>query len=133
MANALLVLLPPTLRLHPSSLIVVLCLVGPLVAADARAQASPTPKPTAVLQSISLSPATHQRVVGQIQTYVATGFYSDGSQKNLTQILTYSSTDLNVALALNTAGNKSQVQAVGVGTTTISGFESNTGISTTDS
>jgi len=97
---------------------------------DAWAQ---TPVPTPVLQSIALAPATHQRVVGQIQTYVATGTYSDASTKLVTQKLVYSSSDLNVAVALNDPVSKSQVQAVAAGTATISAMDPSSGISTTDS
>ncbi len=130
MANALLDRLQPPLRRRPSLPTLVTCLVGLLRAGGAWAQ---TPIATPVLRSLTLSPATHQRVVGQIQTYVATGHYSDASTENLTQQVIYSSSDLNVAVATNDPSSHSEVEAIGPGTTTISALEPLTGISTTES
>jgi hypothetical protein len=116
----------PTTKL----ILIAAVLLGTSLAGGASAQ---TPVPTPILRSIALTPATHTRAVGQIQTYVATGTYSDGSTKNLTQRLIYSSSDLNVAIATNEPGNQSKVDPVGPGTTTISGVEPGSGITTTAS
>jgi hypothetical protein len=80
----------------------------------------PTATATPVLVSVTLAPATAKRNAGQTQNFTTTGTYSDGSQKNLTQVVTYASSDPNVAQAPNEAGNKGKVLAVGAGVATIS-------------
>jgi len=84
------------------------------------------------LQSITLKPADKNAVVGDLITYTATGNLSDGNTKNLTQKVDYDSSNKSVAILTNAQGNKSQVQAVGVGTTIISAQDPVTGIKTTD-
>jgi hypothetical protein len=51
----------------------------------------------AVLQSISVTPSTASIAVGQPQQFTATGFYNDGSQKDLTASATWSSSNPKVA------------------------------------
>src|SRR5262249_23498129 len=71
---------------------------------------------------------------GGFQAFTATGTYSDFTTKNLTQRVDYTSSNPAVAEAPNdTTGNKGRVNAVGVGTATISATDSLTGISTTTS
>ena len=95
-----------------------------------------TPVPTATatpsLVSLTLAPATAKRNVGQTQNFTATGFYSDGSQKNLTQLVTYVSSAPNVVQAPNEVGNKGKVVAVGAGVATVSATHPS-GVSTTTS
>ena len=83
------------------------------------------------LVSITLKPLDKNAAVGDTITYTATGNLSDGNTKNLTQKVVYASSDTSVAVAPNTAGNKSQIQAVGVGVTTITATDPVTEISTT--
>jgi trimeric autotransporter adhesin len=85
------------------------------------------------LESITLAPLTATRAVGEVQHYTATGHYTGGATKNLTQSVDYDSSDPTVALAANPAGDKSRINAVGPGTATISATEPTSGISTTDS
>ncbi|MCC6848837.1 MAG: Ig-like domain-containing protein [Deltaproteobacteria bacterium] len=96
---------------------------------------SPTPTVTAtpVLVSLALSPASTKRGVGAAQNFVATGTLSDGTTKNLTQRVTYTSSDPAVAAAPNEAANRGRVVAVGVGTATISAVDDATGVGTTAS
>lgn len=93
---------------------------------------SPTPTVTAtpVLVSLALSPTSTKRGIGTAQNFVATGTFSDGSTKNLTQRATYTSSDPNVASAPNDPTNRGRVVAVGVGIAIISAVDDATGIGT---
>jgi hypothetical protein len=83
------------------------------------------------LVSIVLKPLDKNAAVGEFVIYTATGNLSDGNTKNLTQKVTYASSDTSVATCPNETGNKSRCQAVGVGVTTISATDPVTAISTT--
>jgi hypothetical protein len=83
------------------------------------------------LVGIVLKPLEKNAEVGDTITYTATGNLSDGNTKNLTQKVVYSSSDTSVAVCPNADGNKSQVQAVGIGVATITAKEPVTGIATT--
>ncbi len=85
------------------------------------------------LEAITLTPTTATRNVGQVQNYTATGHYGGGGTKNITQDVDYASSDANVAIATNLAGNKSRVEAVGSGTATISATDPATGVTSTTS
>ncbi len=89
------------------------------------------------LLSISLSPTSATRAVGELQNFTATGHYEGGGTLNLTQQVVYVSSDPGVVAAPNTAGNKSRVDMVAPGTATISAtyIDPNTqlSVSTTDS
>src|SRR6185369_5092813 len=76
---------------------------------------SPTPTATAtpVLVSIALAPASTRKGLGTTQFFTATGTFSDGSTKNLTQRCDYASSAPTVAQAPNEPGNKGKVNAVG--------------------
>ncbi len=80
------------------------------------------------LLSITLSPVSSNKAVGQSETYAATGHYADGSTANITQQVNYGSSNTNVAVASNTPGNKSRVDTVGQGTATISATDPATGV-----
>ena len=71
------------------------------------------------LESIELTPASATSSVGEDRLYTARGHFTGGTEDNLTQDATYSSTNPEVAVATNEPGKKSRVVAVGVGTTTI--------------
>jgi len=85
------------------------------------------------LQSITLSPSMSSRPANSSETYVATGNYQGGATANITQQVTYASSNTNVAVATNTPGNKSLVNTVGAGSTTISATDPATGISSSTS
>lgn len=93
---------------------------------------SPTPTATAtpVLVSLALSPQSTKRGIGVSQNFVATGTFSDGSTKNLTQRAEYTSSDPSIASAPNAADNKGRVTAVNIGTALISAVDTVTGIGT---
>ena len=121
-----------------SILVLAACVLGVATGADAQtATRTATPVPTATatpaLVRIALSPATATRQVGQIQNFLATAIFSDGTQKNFTQKVVYASSDLNVVFPPNEVGNAGRVEAVGIGTATISATEPTTGISSNSS
>jgi hypothetical protein len=87
----------------------------------------------ATLVRLTLSPQFATRAVGEFVTFAATGTFSDGSTRNLTQQVTYTSSDPVVAVAPNDPGNRSRVTAVGPGVAVISAVDPVTGVSTTDS
>jgi len=91
---------------------------------------APTVTATPVLVALALSPTTAKRGIGAFQNFTATGSFSDGSTKNLTQRVEYTSSDPAVAVAPNEIGNKGKVNAVGAGNAIISAFDSATGIGT---
>ena len=82
------------------------------------------------LVSITLKPLDKNAEVGDNVQYTAIGQLSDGNTRNMTQKVVYSSSNTSVAVCPNTDGNKSLVQAVGVGTTTISATDPVTEITT---
>jgi hypothetical protein len=88
----------------------------------------PTPMPTPVLESITLAPASVTRAVGQSERYTATGHYSGGGTQNMTQQLTYGTGNAAVAVAPNEAGDRSRIEAVGAGTTTVTAIDPQTGV-----
>ncbi|MBI3770107.1 MAG: Ig-like domain-containing protein [Deltaproteobacteria bacterium] len=81
------------------------------------------------LMSITLAPSETTLHVGDHVGFAATGHYAGGSTQNLTQKVTYSSSDSAVVLATNADGNRSDVQAVGEGSAVISATDPNTGVS----
>jgi Bacterial Ig-like domain (group 2) len=84
------------------------------------------------LERISLGPASASRSPGGFQRYTATGHFGGGITQNLTQDVIYSSSDPSVADAPNDEGDRSRVDAIAPGTTTISAMHPTAGISTTD-
>ena len=81
------------------------------------------------LERISLGPREARRSVGQAQHFAATGHYAGGATRNLTQRLDYTSSDTSIARASNPKGDRSRVEAVAVGTVTISATDPTSGIS----
>lgn len=76
---------------------------------------SPSPNPTPSLSSITVTPPSAQVSDGVTQQFTATGQYTDGTTKNLTTSVTWSSSTVSVA-AINASGVASASQS---GTTTI--------------
>ena len=64
---------------------------------------SPTPTPAVTLTSISVSPSVSSLGIGATQQLKATGKYSDGSSKDLTSTVTWSSSSSTVA-SVNATG-----------------------------
>lgn len=83
------------------------------------------------LERITLSPSTMTRNVGQTQRLTATGHYAGGTTRNLTQHLTYRSSNPEVVAAPNAEGDRSRLDVVGAGTATISAVDHASGIVST--
>jgi len=82
------------------------------------------------LQSLSLAPQAINRWIGQSQQFTVTGHYGGGATRNLTQHVVFHSSDPSIAAVSSTPGDKSRVDAIAVGTATISAVDPATGIST---
>ncbi|MGH7894268.1 MAG: Ig-like domain-containing protein [Candidatus Binatia bacterium] len=85
------------------------------------------------LEKLTISPHAVVKRPGDHEGYTVTGYFTGGVTKNLTQRVVYASSDPAVAVATNTPGNRSRVEALAAGTTTISATDPISGISTTDS
>ena len=83
------------------------------------------------LERITLSPSAFTRTVGQTQRLTATGHYAGGATRNLTQHVTYRSSNPEVVAAPNAAGDKSRLDVVGTGTATISALDAASGVAST--
>ncbi len=71
------------------------------------------------LVSIAISPPSPTIPIGDTQQFSATGTYSDGSSKNLTNSVTWSTSDTAVSTISNNAGTQGVATGVGLGTATI--------------
>lgn len=71
------------------------------------------------LTSITITPANSSLSVGSTGHFTATGTYSNNSTKDLTTLVTWSSSVGGIATVSNAAGTKGSVTAVSEGTTTI--------------
>jgi Bacterial Ig-like domain (group 2) len=80
------------------------------------------------LESLTLTPTQATLGVGESRFYTAIGHFGGGGTQNLTQRVDYFSSDTQVAVAPNTPGTKSEIQAVGAGMATISAVDSQTGV-----
>jgi Big-like domain-containing protein len=93
---------------------------------------TPSPTPTPLPVSLQISPNSATRMIGSGQNFVVAGYYADGSARNLTQKVEYFSSDESVAVAPNAPGNRSRVNAVGIGTALITATEPVTGLTTSN-
>jgi uncharacterized protein YjdB len=76
--------------------------------------------PAAVtLESIEVTPANPSIALGTDQQFRATGVFSDNSTQDLTEAVTWSSSDASVASVSDTEGSKGLASSHAVGTTTI--------------
>jgi hypothetical protein len=73
----------------------------------------------AVLDSIALTPVNPSVFVGKTCSFQATGVFSDGSTTDVSQQVTWSSSDAAVATISNAAGSKGLARAVGGGTSVV--------------
>lgn len=69
----------------------------------------------AVLQSLDVTPAAPSIPAGFTEQLVATGFFSDGSSRNITEEVQWSSADPAIASVSNTAGSRGLVSGVSAG------------------
>lgn len=84
------------------------------------------------LVSITTKPTTKNLEVGQQSPYKATATYLDESTDDVTQDVTWSSTDPSVASVSNADGSKGVVTAHKVGTATIHALEPASGVKNSD-
>ena len=82
----------------------------------------------ATLVSIAVSPAATEVGVGGTQQLVATGTYTDASQQDLTDQVTWSSGSPGTATVSNAGGSEGLVTGVAIGSATITGTDPGTGI-----
>lgn len=85
------------------------------------------------LERVTLTPTFAHRLVGQAQRLTATGHYAGGATRNVTQHVVYRSSDPEIVAAPNAEGDKSRVEAVSLGTATISAVDPVSGITSTTS
>ncbi len=71
------------------------------------------------LESITLEPATATRGIGEWESFTVVGHYPPNFTRNLTQYVSYASSDPTVAVADNAFHDRSRVRTVGAGTATI--------------
>lgn len=71
------------------------------------------------LSRISIAPNGAQLAVGAIQPFVATGHYSDGSERDITSLVTWSASNPAVLAVSNAAGNRGVATALSAGTTQV--------------
>ena len=105
---------------------VVVLAIAVMAACQARSAGDPS------LEHITLGPRDAHRPVGQAQRFTATGHYTDGSTRNLTQRVEYSSSNQAVAGTANAKGDRSRVDALAPGTAVISARDPKTGVSSHD-
>jgi uncharacterized protein YjdB len=85
----------------------------------------------ASLLSIAVTPANPAIAKGTNQQFTATGTYSDSTTQNLTNTVTWSSSNTGVATISNAAGSYGLATSVAAGTTTIKAASGSTSGSTT--
>lgn len=69
--------------------------------------------PTVRLTSLTVSPSTGSYQLPATAQFAATGRYSDGSSKDLTQSVTWSSSNTSVAAISNDVGSQGMATMVG--------------------
>ena len=74
---------------------------------------------SAVLDTITVTPANTSLAKGRTQQYTAVGTFSDLTTQDLTRQVTWSSTTIAIAQISNAAGSEGLATALGVGSTTI--------------
>ncbi len=97
--------------------------------------ATPTPTPTvaptadrATLESLSLSPPLIARLPGESKHFSATGHFPGGLMQDLSQEVTFTSSDPAVAVAPNASGDRNRIDLLSKGTTIISATDPLTGV-----
>ena len=86
---------------------------------------------TATLQSITLTPSTSTIPSKTKEYFTATGNFSDGSSSDLTAAVSWSSSNQEIATISNQTFNNGTATSVSPGTTTITAFESTSGLAAT--
>jgi hypothetical protein len=111
-----------------SRAIVVLAVVLSFLPIVAEAQTS-TPTPVVTPSGLELKPLVKTISVGEFANYTATATFGDGTTKNYTQKVEYTSSDPTVAEAPNEDGNRGRVNAIAPGVVTITATDPVSGLS----
>src|SRR5439155_17838 len=85
------------------------------------------------LKSIAVTPPSRRIDVGSTRSMQAIGTFSDGQTRDLTQQVTWTSSDPNVARVSNDPGQRGRVTALAPGTVLIRVLDATTGISSAPS
>jgi hypothetical protein len=85
----------------------------------------------ALLESILVTPVNPSVPVGASCTFQATGVFSDATTQDITDLVTWSSSDSAVATISNASGSKGFVQSASAGTTEITAIHSGKSTTTT--
>ena len=83
------------------------------------------------LQQLEITPSTATRSLGRSFAFTAIGRDGGAREMNLTQLVEWSATNPSVAVAPNDPANRSRVDSVGLGTTTISARDPREGVTST--
>lgn len=84
------------------------------------------------LERIELSPQQVNRAIGQHEDYQATGWFAGGVSHNVTDRLTYATSDESVAVPSNDADTPSRVEPVRHGTVKVSACDIRSGLCAAD-
>jgi hypothetical protein len=87
----------------------------------------------AALLTLAVNPPTAMIGMGDRIDFEASGLFTDGSTRDLTNAVTWGSTDTAVATISNDPGSHGTVTTVGPGSTTITAFDQESGIGSEDS
>ena len=82
----------------------------------------------AVLLTVTVSPLAANVPAGETEPFTATGHYSDGSTQDLTDSVTWASSDTSTATVSNSSGSQGEVTAIATGATTITATDPTTSI-----
>jgi uncharacterized protein YjdB len=85
------------------------------------------------LERLTIAPHAVTKRPGDHESYTVTGWFTGGFTRNLTQRVVYTSSNTFVAAAPNTPGNRSRIDALAAGTSTIAATDPISGLKTTDS
>lgn len=86
----------------------------------------------AELMNLVITPTVAVIASGQRQNFRAEGTYTDNTSRDLTNVVTWVSSDETVAVISNVAGSRGLATPVGTGTTTISAVDPASGLTTDD-
>jgi hypothetical protein len=82
------------------------------------------PPGSATLTSIAVTPATSQVGIGAKLNFVATGTYSDGSTKAITELVVWSVAESAIATISNDVGKQGELTGVAKGSTAVTATDS---------
>lgn len=82
------------------------------------------------LTAVEVTPSTTSIANGTAIPFIATALYSDGGKSDVTQAVTWTSSDTSIATVSNAAGNQGVAQATGLGSATITATYQGTAVGT---